>query len=168
MAVALQESTQSLGELLPTALLEMSVLLGTAVLVGLFAQRIRLPLTVVLAVAGVLATELGVDLALVGILSGEGFKQLLVNLFLPVLVFEAALTLSTREFMRNLVARRAGDGGTGDFGGAGGVRPGSGTCPADRCRPALRNPHLSHRPGCGGSGVPRAGSLSPTPHVGGR
>lgn len=96
--------TSGLGDLLPTALLEMSVLLGVAVLVGLFAQRIRLPLTVVLAVAGVLATQLGLDLALVGVLGGEGFKELLVNLFLPVLVFEAALMLSTREFMRNLVA----------------------------------------------------------------
>lgn len=95
---------QGLGELLPTALLEMSLLLGGAVLVGLFAQRLRLPLTVVLAVAGILATQLGLDIALVGLLEGEGFKELLVNLFLPVLVFEAALGLSTREFMRNLVA----------------------------------------------------------------
>ena len=97
-------ASEGFGELLPTALLEMSVLLGTAVLVGLFAQRIRLPLTVVLAVAGVLATQLGLDLALLGLLGGEGFEQLLVNLFLPILVFEAALGLSTREFMRNLVA----------------------------------------------------------------
>ncbi len=95
---------QGLGELLPTALLEMSLLLGAAVLVGLLAQRIHLPLTVVLAVAGILATQLGIDLALLDLLSGEGFEELLVNLFLPVLVFEAALGLSTREFMRNLVA----------------------------------------------------------------
>ncbi|MGA7688689.1 MAG: sodium:proton antiporter [Jiangellales bacterium] len=96
--------TQGLGELLPTALLEMSILLGVAVLVGLFAQKIRLPLTVVLAVAGMLATTLGLDLALIEVLDGEGFKELLVNLFLPILVFEAAVTLSTREFMRNLAA----------------------------------------------------------------
>ena len=75
-----------------------------AVLVGLAAQRMRLPLTVVLAVSGIIATQLGLDLALVEVLSGEGFKELLVNLFLPILVFEAALGLSTREFMRNLVA----------------------------------------------------------------
>ncbi len=98
------ELTQGLGDLLPTALLEMSILLGVAVLVGLFAQRIRLPLTVVLAVAGMLATALGLDLALVEVLDGEGFKELLVNLFLPILVFEAAVSLSTREFMRNLAA----------------------------------------------------------------
>lgn len=99
-----QELSEGLGELLPTALLEMSVLLGAAVLVGLAAARLRLPLTVVLAVAGLLASRLGVDLALVEVLSGEGFKELLVNLFLPILVFEAAVTLSTREFMRNLVS----------------------------------------------------------------
>jgi monovalent cation:H+ antiporter, CPA1 family len=98
------EVREGLGELLPTALLEMSILLGMAVIVGLLAQRARLPLTVVLAVAGILATQLGLDLALVDVLGGEGFKELLVNLFLPILVFEAALTLSTREFMRNLVA----------------------------------------------------------------
>jgi CPA1 family monovalent cation:H+ antiporter len=104
MGPTAQEVSQGLGELLPTALLEMSVLLGAAVIVGLAAQRMRLPLTVVLAVAGILATQLGADLALVEVLSGEGFKELLVNLFLPILVFEAALGLSTREFMRNLVA----------------------------------------------------------------
>jgi CPA1 family monovalent cation:H+ antiporter len=104
MVLTAQEISGGLGELLPTALLEMSVLLGAAVLVGLAAQRLRLPLTVVLAVAGLLATQLGVDLALVEVLGGEGFKELLVNLFLPILVFEAAVTLSTREFMRNLVA----------------------------------------------------------------
>jgi len=104
MVLTAQEISGGLGELLPTALLEMSVLLGAAVLVGLAAQRLRLPLTVVLAVAGLIATQLGVDLALVEVLGGEGFKELLVNLFLPILVFEAAVTLSTREFMRNLVA----------------------------------------------------------------
>ena len=101
---ASQQVPEGLAELLPTALLEMSILLGAAVLVGLLAQRMRLPLTVVLAVAGIIATQLGLDLALVEVLSGEGFQELLVNLFLPILVFEAALGLSTREFMRNLVA----------------------------------------------------------------
>jgi CPA1 family monovalent cation:H+ antiporter len=89
---------------LPTALLEISLLLGAAVLVGLLAQRVHIPLTVVLALAGMLVTQLGVDLALMDLLGGEGFKELLVNLFLPILIFEAALGLSTREFMRNLLA----------------------------------------------------------------
>jgi monovalent cation:H+ antiporter, CPA1 family len=89
---------------LPTALLEISLLLAAAVLVGLLAQRVHIPLTVVLALAGMLVTQLGVDLALMDLLGGEGFKELLVNLFLPILIFEAALGLSTREFMRNLLA----------------------------------------------------------------
>ncbi|MQA62737.1 MAG: hypothetical protein GEU86_14875 [Actinophytocola sp.] len=38
------------------------------------------------------------------LVTGAGLKELLVNLFLPILIFEAALGLSTREFMRNLVA----------------------------------------------------------------
>jgi CPA1 family monovalent cation:H+ antiporter len=90
---------------LPSALLQVSILLAAAVVIGLLAQRINIPLTVVLAVAGLLVSELGAeDLAITGLLTGEGFKELLVNLFLPILIFEAALALSTREFMRNLVA----------------------------------------------------------------
>src|SRR5918994_452623 len=90
---------------LPSALLQVSILLAAAVVIGLLAQRINIPLTVVLAVAGLLVSELGAeDLAVTGLLTGEGFEELLVNLFLPILIFEAALALSTREFMRNLVA----------------------------------------------------------------
>lgn len=89
---------------LPLALLEVSLLLGGAVLVGMLTQRFHIPLTVVLAVAGILVVELGTPLAVAGLLTGEGFRELLVNLFLPILIFEAALELSTREFMRNLVA----------------------------------------------------------------
>jgi monovalent cation:H+ antiporter, CPA1 family len=89
---------------LPRALLEVSVLLGAAVLVSLVAQRINIPLTVVLAITGLAVAELGLPLALTEILQGEGFRDLLVHLFLPILIFEAALSLSTREFMRNLVA----------------------------------------------------------------
>jgi monovalent cation:H+ antiporter, CPA1 family len=89
---------------LPTALLEISLLLAAAVLFGLLAQRVHIPLTVVLALAGMLVTQLGAELALMDLLGGEGFKELLVNLFLPILIFEAALGLSTREFMRNLLA----------------------------------------------------------------
>lgn len=88
---------------LPRALLEGSILLGAAVLVGLLAQRMRIPLTVVLALTGLLVVEVASDLALLRILEGEGFQELLINLFLPILIFEAAIGLSTREFMRNLV-----------------------------------------------------------------
>ena len=95
---------QEVVEQLPRALLEVSILLGGAVLVSMVTRRIHLPLTVVLAVAGLLASELGADLAVAGLLAGEGFKELLINIFLPILIFEAALGLSTREFMRNLLA----------------------------------------------------------------
>ncbi|MCW4354824.1 sodium:proton antiporter [Hoyosella sp. YIM 151337] len=91
-------------EQLPRALLEVSLLLGAAVLISLITRKIHIQLTVVLAVAGLLATEMGADLAVSQMLSGEGFKELLIHLFLPILIFEAALGLSTREFMRNLLA----------------------------------------------------------------
>ena len=88
---------------LPGLLLEASVLLSVAVLVSLFTRRIHIPFTVVLATAGLVVNELGVDLAISQLISGEGFENLVLNLFLPVLIFEAALMLSTREFMRNLI-----------------------------------------------------------------
>ncbi|WP_278313931.1 cation:proton antiporter [Lolliginicoccus levis] len=93
-----------LVEKLPTALLEVSLLLGAAVLISLVTRRAHIQLTIVLAVAGLLATEMGADLVVADFLSGDGFKELLINLFLPILIFEAALGLSTREFMRNLLA----------------------------------------------------------------
>lgn len=89
---------------LPQSLLELSLLLASAVFIGLLARRINIPLTVVLAIGGFLVTWAGADLALMDLLRGEGFEQILVNLFLPILIFEAALSLVTREFMRNLLA----------------------------------------------------------------
>lgn len=91
-------------ELLAPALLQISMLLAGAVLVGMLAQRINIPVTVVLALAGMFVVQVAPDLALAQLVTGEGLKELLVNLFLPILIFEAALGLSTREFMRNLVA----------------------------------------------------------------
>jgi CPA1 family monovalent cation:H+ antiporter len=89
---------------LPAALLQVSVLLAAAVLVGMLAQRVNIPVTVVLALAGILVVEMGFDSTIAGFVAGAGFKELLINLFLPILIFEAALGLSTREFMRNLLA----------------------------------------------------------------
>ncbi|MPY77047.1 MAG: hypothetical protein GEV04_00855 [Actinophytocola sp.] len=91
-------------ELLAPALLQVSILLAVAVLIGMLAQRINIPVTVVLALAGMLVVQLAPDLAVAELVSGAGLKELLVNLFLPILIFEAALGLSTREFMRNLLA----------------------------------------------------------------
>ena len=39
---------------------------------------------------------------LVESLKGEAFEAIVVNIFLPILIFEAALALSTRDFLRNL------------------------------------------------------------------
>lgn len=87
---------------LPLWILQVSALLAAAVLVGIFAQRARLPLTVVLAVFGFAAGGLGASIGFSSPVRGEQFEAVVVFLFLPVLVFEAALGLSTRSFFRNL------------------------------------------------------------------
>ena len=83
---------------LPEWLLGVSALLAGAVLLGVLAERVRLPLTAVLAVVGV-----GAGAFVGNPLQGENFEEVVVFLFLPALVFEAALGLSTRAFFRNLV-----------------------------------------------------------------
>ncbi|MDQ4099982.1 MAG: cation:proton antiporter, partial [Chloroflexota bacterium] len=88
---------------LATWLLLLSALLAGAVLLGVLARRTRLPLTVVLATVGFIAGWLGTTTAdLQSPLHGEAFEEVLVFVFLPVLVFEAAIGLSTRAFVRNL------------------------------------------------------------------
>ena len=86
---------------LPDLLLEVAGLLALAVLLGLLARRISVPLTVVLVVVGVLASELGLS-PTVGELEGEAFEEVVVFLFLPVLVFAAALDIDLRAFVRNI------------------------------------------------------------------
>ena len=88
---------------LPQWLLELSALLAVAVVLGVLSRRVRLPLTAVLAVVGFLAGWLGGPLGIASPLHGEAFEAVVVFVFLPVLVFEAALGLSTRAFFRNLV-----------------------------------------------------------------
>ena len=87
---------------LAESLLEISLLLAGAVVLGIVAQRVRIPLTVVLAVIGFTASSLGLSLALERQLAGEGFEEVLVFLFLPILVFQAVLGLSVRSFLSNL------------------------------------------------------------------
>lgn len=98
-----QEELNLLNDL-PPLLLEVSLLLAVAVIIGLGVERVHIPLTVVLAVAGLLIVELGGDLEVMRLIEAEGFEQMLVNLFLPILIFEAALGLSTTELMRNLTS----------------------------------------------------------------
>ena len=87
---------------LPAWLLLSSGLLAAAVALGLVARRVGLQLTVVLVVVGFLAGWAGEPLGFEAPLRGERFEQVVVYLFLPVLVFEAALGLSVRAFFRNL------------------------------------------------------------------
>lgn len=83
--------------------LEVSLLLVVVVAVALATRHRRLPLSVVLVVAGLAlsATGLADDL---GQLEGEAFEQVVVLVFLPALVFAAALDLNLRAFLRNLGA----------------------------------------------------------------
>ncbi|MBA2576724.1 MAG: hypothetical protein H0V05_08820, partial [Euzebyaceae bacterium] len=58
-------------------LLELSLLLATAVLLGLLARRVRIPVTVVLTVVGFAAAALGGTLVVGERLQGEGFEEVL-------------------------------------------------------------------------------------------
>ena len=87
---------------LPQWLLVISGLLAFAVLLGTLAERVRLPVTVVLALVGFAASWVSSNLGVVSPLQGEVFEEVVVFLFLPVLIFEAAYGLSTRAFFRNL------------------------------------------------------------------
>ncbi len=89
---------------LPAALLEISLLLAGAAFVGILARRWQIPVTVILALGGFLVAWVGGDqtLELLDTLRGEAFKETVVNVFLPILIFEAAIHLSTRDFLRNL------------------------------------------------------------------
>ena len=87
---------------LPTWLLLSSALLAGAVVLGLLAARVGLQLTVVLVLVGFSARVIGDSSGLESPLQGEGFEEVVIFLFLPVLVFEAAVGLSVRAFMRNL------------------------------------------------------------------
>ena len=88
---------------LPRLLLEVSALLLLAVLLSLGARRLRVPLSVVLVVIGLLAAVIGMTPE-IGALEGEAFEEVVVFLFLPLLVFAAALGIDLRAFMRNLGA----------------------------------------------------------------
>jgi CPA1 family monovalent cation:H+ antiporter len=88
---------------LPDWILQLSLLLSFAVVLGLVARRIGLPHTVVLAVLGFVAGAAGRLLGLEIPLQGETFEEVVVFIFLPPLVFQAALKLSSRDFFLNLL-----------------------------------------------------------------
>jgi CPA1 family monovalent cation:H+ antiporter len=83
--------------------LAVSVLLAVASLLAVLTRGTRVPLTLLLVIVGFAGGELargaGVELPL----EGETFHDVLLFAFLPALVFEAALSLPARVFMKNLM-----------------------------------------------------------------
>jgi CPA1 family monovalent cation:H+ antiporter len=83
--------------------LAVSALLAIASLLAVVTRRLRVPLTLILVLVGFTAGEIaranGVDLPI----EGRTFHDVLLFAFLPALVFEAALTLPARVFVKNLV-----------------------------------------------------------------
>ncbi|MBA2556741.1 MAG: sodium:proton antiporter [Chloroflexi bacterium] len=88
---------------LPDWVLLCSGLLVVAVLLDIAARRLHVPFTVALAVGGFVAATIGGVFDTSSPLRGEQFEAVVVFLFLPLLVMEAALGLSTRDFFANLV-----------------------------------------------------------------
>ena len=88
---------------LPHTLLDVSLLLALVAGITLVTSRTRIPLTVVLVVAGFALATTGLSPDL-GELRGEAFEQVVIFVFLPLLVFAAALDLDLRAFVRNLGA----------------------------------------------------------------
>ena len=87
---------------LPDFVLQISLLLAVAVVIGVLARRVRVPLTALLTMIGFLAAWAGDAVGIGSPVHGEEFEEVLVFIFLPVLIFAAALGLSTRSFLRNL------------------------------------------------------------------
>ncbi len=85
-----------------TALAAFAGLLLLAILVEPWARRMRLPFSAVLVVAGFLAAEAGVWLFGDIGLRWHHFRDLVLHVLLPVLVFESALRLEPRALVREL------------------------------------------------------------------
>lgn len=86
-----------------SVVLAFSALLAVASLLAVLTRKLKLPLSLILVLVGFAAGEMaranGVDLPI----EGEAFHDVLLFGFLPALVFEAALTLPARVFVKNLV-----------------------------------------------------------------
>lgn len=83
--------------------LAVSALLAIASLLAVLTRRLRVPLTLLLVLVGFGAGEIaranGIELPI----EGDTFHDVLLFAFLPALVFEAALMLPARVFVKNLV-----------------------------------------------------------------
>lgn len=91
------------GEGLPEWILELAGLLAVAVMLGVVARKVNIPLTVVLVVVGFIVSWVTEDMNVLRRLEGREFEEVLIYLFLPILIFAAALGLHTRIFFRNLL-----------------------------------------------------------------
>ena len=84
-------------------ILAFSGLLAVASILAVVTKRLHIPLTLILVIVGFGAGEVaranGIDLPI----EGETFHDVLLFAFLPILVFEAALTLPARVFAKNLI-----------------------------------------------------------------
>lgn len=80
------------------------VLLMAASGVALLARRMRLPYTVTLVVAGLALGTLPADVPWLDLDAVRLTPELLFNVFLPILLFEAAFHLSWPKFRANLIA----------------------------------------------------------------
>ncbi len=83
--------------------LAIAAMLALASILAVVTRRLHIPLTLILVVIGFAAGELarsnGIELPV----EDEAFHDVLIFIFLPALVFEAALTLPARVFLKHLV-----------------------------------------------------------------
>lgn len=90
-------------ETIAEVVLAVSALLAIASVLAVITERFDVPLTLILVLVGFTAGEIarsnGIELPI----EGETFHDVLLFAFLPALVFEAALGLPARVFVRNLV-----------------------------------------------------------------
>lgn len=83
-------------------MLAISALLAIASLLSVLTRRLKLPLTLILVLVGFAAGELARSSGIELPIEGEAFHDVLLFAFLPALVFEAALSLPARVFVKNL------------------------------------------------------------------
>jgi monovalent cation:H+ antiporter, CPA1 family len=86
-----------------SVVLAASALLALASLLAVVTQRARVPLTLILVAVGFIAGEIARANGIALPIEGQRFHDVLIFAFLPALVFEAALSLPARVFVKNLV-----------------------------------------------------------------
>ncbi len=87
---------------LPQTLMLLAGLLVLSLLIQPLARRLRLPFALLLVVTGFAASELLVALGNDTGLRADTFRDLIVYIFLPVLIFDSAFKIDAPMLMRNL------------------------------------------------------------------